>query len=433
MLGTMAQRTTHDAPAANRFARSGVFLLVGTLVSNLLSYAFFAVLSRRMSPADLGAVGSMINLSVIAGIPALGLQLVAARLVARRAHDRTRVRDLEIRLLKAAFWLGVTTAALLTVASPLLAIVLDITVGAALVLAVGMVPLAVLLAAQGLLQGRERFIALSAALALVGVGKVAAALLANRVGPDATAVVGLYVLGLLLVALFCLLLVLFDPVDRAGRAGLTRPLLAPPPGATARLVRLVAAAVVPTSGLLFLVSVDVLLARHELAAADSGHYTIGALFEKAAFWGMSFLATLFYPAMAHEARRRAALVRALTVTAGLGLVGTAGTAAVGNQLATLVGGPSFTSLGADLWRFVAFGVALALVQVLAYAGVAAASMRMGVAMWVVSTAAVTWVAMAGKTVSDVVTIMLICAIGLVAAGLYIERGTLLGGRVASRQ
>ena len=51
MLGTMAQRTAHDSPAANRFARTGTVLLLGTLASNVLSYGFFVVLSRPPRPS----------------------------------------------------------------------------------------------------------------------------------------------------------------------------------------------------------------------------------------------------------------------------------------------------------------------------------------------------------------------------------------------
>lgn len=431
MLGTMAQRTAHDSPAANRFARSGTVLLLGTLASNVLSYAFFVVLSRRLDQADLGAVGSLVNVSVIAGIPALGLQLVTARLVAHRAHDPQRARDLEIRLLKAALWFGVATAAALSLLSPLLAPALDVPVLASVVVALCMVPLTVLLSTQGLLQGRERFIALAVVLALGGVGKVTAALLAHQIGQGPTAVVGLYGITLVLVAGVGVAQVLFS--QRASWSRRTTGAGSPtaPSGGTARLLRLVAAAVVPTSGLLFLAGIDVLLARHHLAPAESGQYTIGALFEKAAFWGMAFLATLFYPAMADEERRRSALIRALSVTAGLGVLGTAGTAALGDHLARLVGGPSFEPLGADLWRFAAFGVALALVQVLAYAGIAAATVRMGIAMWVVSGAAVLSVALVADSVTDIVTILLVCAAGLVAAGLYIERETLLRPRPAS--
>jgi len=428
MLGTMAQRMAHDSPAANRFARSGAVLLAGTLVSNVLSYAFFVVLSRRVDQADLGGVGSMVNLSVILGVPALGLQLVAARLVARRAHHGDHGRDLERRLLRASIALGGGSALVLAALSPMVSKVLDVSVLTVLLLAGGLVPIAVLLATQGLLQGRERFTGLAVVLALAGVAKLLAALLASAVGSSGgrttALIVGLYGLGLAMVAAVGAAVALSGGRPTAGTAPAS-PGPDSSPRASARLVRLIAAAAVPTSGLLFLAGVDVLLARHHLSPADSGQYTIGALFEKAAFWGMTFLATLFYPAMTDATRRRGALVRALLVTGALGLLGTAVTAAAGDRLAGLVGGPTFVPLGADLWRFVAFGVALALVQVLAYAGVAAASVRMGVTMWVVSGAAVAWVALAGDSVGDIITIFLLSAAGLVAAGLLIERTTLL--------
>ena len=372
----------------------------------------------------------MINLSVIAGVPALGLQLVAARLVARRAGDESRVRDVEGRLMRAALVLGVGSAVALAALSPVLSHLLGVPVLTVVLLALCMVPFTVLLASQGLLQGRERFTALALVLALFGIGKILAALLAGRAGGGVGSVIALYGLALALVASAGVWAVF----ARAGRLRTpwvrtpTRPATVPhepPPGASAHLARLVAAAVVPTSGLLFLASVDVLLARNHLAPADSGQYTIGAIFEKAAFWGMTFLATLFYPAMADQARRRTALIRALVMTTALGVIGIVLTAALGEPLARLVGGPAFAPLGPDLWRFAAFGVALSLVQVLAYAGVAAATLRMGVAMWVVSGAAVLWIAWAGNSVTDIVTILLLCATGLVVAGLVIERGTLL--------
>jgi len=416
----MAQRTAHDAPASNRFARSGALLLVGTLVANLLSYAFFAVLSRRMDQADLGGVGSMINLSVIAGIPALGLQLVAARIVARRSHDAARLRYLEIRLLRASLVLGIAAAVVVAALAPSLARLLDVEITTVAFLGLSMIPLAVLLAAQGLLQGRERFATLSLVLALTGIGKFLAAVLADRVGAGVGPVILLYSTALVLVAACGAGLVVLPSRNQ------DHPTVHTPtrPGATARLIRLVAAAAVPTSGLLFLASVDVLLARHHLSAAESGQYTVGALFEKAAFWGTSFLATLFYPAMTDPVRRRGALIRALVVTAAVGLAGTVVTVALGEPLVKLVGGPAFVSLGPDLWRFTALGAALSLVQILAYAGVAVATVRMGLAMWLVAAGAFVWVGLRADTVTGLVTTMLAFAVVLVAIGLVIERRSL---------
>ena len=73
-----------DAP---RNTRSGAILLLGTLLANVASYAFFLVLSRALSDSDLGAIGSLINLTTVFAVPALGLQLVGARLVAVAHHE----------------------------------------------------------------------------------------------------------------------------------------------------------------------------------------------------------------------------------------------------------------------------------------------------------------------------------------------------------
>ena len=425
MLGTMTQGTAHDAPAANRFARSGTALLVGALTSNLLSYAFFVILSRYLSEGELGAVGSMVNLSVIATVPALGLQLVAARLVARRAHEPARVHPLERRLLGAGLALGVAVALVLALVSPAVARFLHVDVVTVIALAAALLPLTLAFTVQGLLQGRERFTALAVVLALSGVAKLVGAILAARLASGVTGVTVLYAAATAVVGVAGAAWVLATGGGLPASGEATRL------HGTARLARLVAAAIVPTSGLLFLASIDVLLARQHLSRDESGLYTMGSLFEKAGFWGMSFLATLFYPAMTHADRRRKALLRALGVTAGIGALGTLATALLGGPLVAIVGGPGFAELSSDVWRFTAYGVALALVQVLAYAGVAAATVRMGLAMWVVAGLGVVWVSLAGRSVQGVVTILLTCALALVAAGLVVERRTLGASRDAA--
>lgn len=418
MLRTMAQRLTHDAPAANRFAASGAALLAGTLTANALSYAFFVVLSRLLDAGELGAVGALVNLSVIATVPALGLQLVAARLIAARlasADDSPQAADAhEPAILRGALRLGTAIALALAVLTPALTRLLSVDALAVLALSAAMVPMTLTYAAQGILQGEERFGPLAAVLALSGVSKVVAAVGAAVLGAEVNVVIALYAAATLAVGGLAVWTV------RRGR----------PQGAPAtpwggrHLARLVAAAAVPTSGLLFLASMDVLLARHHLTDAESGTYTVGALFGKAAFWGTSFLATLFYPAMTDPQRRRSALVRALAVTAGAGVAGIALTLALGRPLVLVVGGPDYAALAPDAWRFTAFGVLLALVQVLGYAGVAAASVRMGVAMWAAGVVAVTVTLATATSVVDVVTVMLGSAAALVVAGLVIERRSL---------
>ena len=331
MLGTMAHREESTPgravsgsgagdgpPSRPPGARSGALLLVGTLTSNVLSYAFFALLSRTLDGDDLGAVGSLVNLTVLAAVPALGLQLVAARLVAHASSEpEASAHGVSRGVLRAAAGLGLLTGAVVAALSPLLAHLLHLQPLSVVIVGAAMLPTVVVFAAQGVLQGSERFVRLAVVLAAAGVAKFAAAWIAVRLGGGVGAVIVLFAMGWVAVAGIALAL-LPHPVAWIGQrgSGSARPL-----GGVRHLPRLVAAATVPTSGLLFLSSLDVLLARHHLAPDASGAYTVGALFEKAAFWGLGFLATLFFPAMAQRSRRQAALVRALAVTAAAGAVG----------------------------------------------------------------------------------------------------------------
>ena len=406
MLRTMAQRR------AGTGARAGGVLLAGTLAANILSYAFFAVLGRSLDTTELGAVGSVVNLSVLAAVPLLGLQLVAARLVSRGristdAHG-PEAQHVARGVVGPALSLGCVVAGVVAVLSPLLARMLHLDVPTLLVVALMMVPTAVVYAAQGVLQGLEQFGRLATVLAAAGVAKLVAAVGTALARGSVTLVVTLLAAGWVLVCV--LALALLPPSSRRGRG--TR---------VPHLPRLVASAVVPTSGLLFLSSVDVLLARHHLSGPASGAYTVGALFEKAAFWGLGFLATLHYPAMAQAQRRRGALVRALGMTAAAGAVGVAVTAAFGRQLVTIVGGPAYAAMGPVVWRFAALGVCLALVQVLAYAGLARAATPMGIALWLAGASVVGLTAVRHGGVTEVVDVMLGVAAVLVVAGLVIER------------
>jgi hypothetical protein len=319
--------------------------------------------------------------------------------------------------MRASVALGLLTAVVVAALSPVLAPLLHLSPLTVVAVGGAMLPTAVVFAAQGVLQGSERFVRLAVVLAAAGVAKFAAAWVVTRSGGGVGAVIALFALGWLAVAGIALLLLPRSAVRVRSGVGVERP---------RHLARLVAAAVVPTSGLLFLSSLDVLLARHHLAPDASGAYTVGALFEKAAFWGLGFLATLFYPAMAQRSRRRAALLRALVVTAGAGVVGVALTVVLGTFLVTVVGGADYAALGPALWRFTALGVCLALVQVIAYAGVADATTRMGVAKWAAGGVAAALTSTHHAGVDAVVDVMLVVAVALVVVGLVIERRSLLG-------
>lgn len=433
-------RTTSDAAARPVVSRalaqvtsalsSGGLLFAGTFLGALLGYAFFVVLGRSMTPDDLGAVGSLINLSTILTVPGLGLQLVTARGVASQsapAHGRSG-GPVDGGLLVGALLVGGVPALLLAVTAPLVAPLLHLpSVAPLVVLALSAVPMTVAFAALGVLQGAERFAALGLSALLVGVAKIASAVAASALGQGVLGVIGWYAVGWVVVAVVAGALA----VRGAGRGGAGEDDAGPDGSMTAPsrwaagIARARAGLVgsMPTAGLLVLSSLDLILARHHLSRDGSGVYTMGALFEKVAFWGPQFIATIYYPRMARPAERAAAVRAAVGMTAAVGVLGVLVAAVAGDLLTSFVGGRAYVGeLGHQAWVFTALGVALALVQVLVYADLADHRHGVGALVWVAVAVTVGAVALWHGSVAAVVTTVLVCVLGLlVVAGTVVAR------------
>lgn len=433
-------RTTSDAAARPVVSRalaqvtsalsSGGLLFAGTFLGALLGYAFFVVLGRSMTPDDLGAVGSLINLSTILTVPGLGLQLVTARGVASQsapAHGRSG-GPVDGGLLVGALLVGGVPALLLAVTAPLVAPLLHLpSVAPLVVLALSAVPMTVAFAALGVLQGAERFAALGLSALLVGVAKIASAVAASALGQGVLGVIGWYAVGWVVVAVVAGALA----VRGAGRGGAGEDDAGPDGSMTAPsrwaagIARARAGLVgsMPTAGLLVLSSLDLILARHHLSRDGSGVYTMGALFEKVAFWGPQFIATMYYPRMARPAERAAAVRAAVGMTAAVGVLGVLVAAVAGDLLTSFVGGRAYVGeLGHQAWVFTALGVALALVQVLVYADLADHRHGVGALVWVAVAITVGAVALWHGSVAAVVGTVLVCVLGLLlVAGTVVAR------------
>jgi hypothetical protein len=194
-------------------------------------------------------------------------------------------------------------------------------------------------------------------------------------------------------------------------------------------VREVLVATLSTAGLLSLVNVDVLLARHTLAPAAAGLYAAGAVFTKATYWGPQFLATLLYARMAGHTTRRWAVTAAVLLTVGGGAAGVLAVAVAGVAAVRLVAGPAYVGLGRTVALFAAFGTALAVVQVLVYAALAVGDRRLGVGAWLaVGAATAAVLGRPGLGLTGLVGTMLVVTSALAVAGLVLVlRGTRGGG------
>src|SRR6266540_1850760 len=119
--------------------RAGLTIAPAMAVANGLNYAFNLVMLRLLEPADYGALGALLAVILIGTVPGLALQAVVARHTALRAGDRRAV--------------------------PALAAFLHLGSSApALWLAANVLPLPIVSALQGMLQGAQHFGALAASM-----------------------------------------------------------------------------------------------------------------------------------------------------------------------------------------------------------------------------------------------------------------------------
>src|SRR6266536_681122 len=361
--------------AGPSLARAGLMVAPAMAVANGLNYAFNLVMLRLLEPAAYGALGALLAVILIGTVPGLALQAVVARHTALRAGDRRAVAELWSRTLVAVSWVSLGLGLAVAAAAPALAAFLHLgSIVPALWLAANILPLPLV----SVLQGVQRFGALAAALLLnagarlaVGVGLVAAGHGVD--GALAASVAGSVLAMLLPLTLLRPMLAGRGVPSGAPPGGPAVPSGAPRPApATAALGREVGAAALAFLGLLLLTNVDLLLARHYLAAEPSGLYAAGAVVAKIAYWAPQFVATIVFPRLATEAAaRRRLLARAAAAITALGVALMVVVAAAPELAVTLPFGAAYRDVGPDLPLFAALGTALALVQLLLFSGIAA--------------------------------------------------------------
>ena len=362
---TAGSSTEPDRPFG--LARAGALIGPAITAANLLQYVLQLAASRLLSPSGFGGFGALVGLGVIGAVPMLALQTVSARHVALRRDDPAARTAEASRLLAAAVKLaaGLTAAGLL--AAPLVAMFLHVPVAAAALLALSLGPLAVAGAAQGVLQGRERFAALATVFVLVSAGRVLGGAGALLLSSSVTSGVAGLAAGTLAGAGVALLAV------RRERA--PKPYGAEPAGFRRELWQALSGVL----ALLALGGADLLLARHLHPGATSGRYAAGSLVARGCFWAPQFVAVLVVPRV--SSGQPGVLRRAVAVVAGLGVVEVlvgllAPTAAI-----RLVFGPGYSSLVHVLALFALAGALLAVLQLLLQVGIAGGGSLVGRWAW----------------------------------------------------
>lgn len=374
----------------------------GSLLANIFGYSLFLLLNRELEADDLGAVASLLNLVIIAGVAALSTQLVSAWRVALRRPDA------QATALRTAAIVGLVVTAVVALLTPVIVPLLHLDGPLpVLLVAASMVPTCVTAAVQGSLQGAERFVALGAVYAVASLARATGGALAAWLGWGVTGVIALTTLASWVLAVGVIFLVR-DHVTRALRPDIPTQ------------VRRVLAGMAGTSALLVASTIDTPVARHVLSGDDSGAYAVLSLFAKAAFWGPAFLATVLFPHMSRSKGTRPLFV-AFGGTALIVAVGVAGSALLSDPLVRIVGGPDYTHLGSLVPAFTALGGAWALAQVLVFWGAARGRHVVGYLVWLaVGLATVVVVLWRDASVGEVATTFLTASLVVAVVGVAVS-------------
>lgn len=361
------------------------WVTAGAMSANALSYVLYLLAGRLLLPAGYGMFASLVTAQLVLAVPALALQAVIARGIARDragaggAADAVGTAD-GARVL--TYRTAAIVAVLAAVATPLLAAALD-TPAAAAAAAMAMAPMLVLLAGeQGVLQGRERFAALGAVLGAAGVGKVLPAAVVLLAGGGATAALAASTAGTAAAVLAARGVVVRTDAERAvadradrtvagGRTVAGRATAAPSAVLRASQVQLV---------LIALTSVDLIMARIVLSGTDAGVYAMGSVATKAAFWLPAAVGVVLYPRMARPEHSLHAVRSTLATLTVLG-VAVVACAAVAAPLVPVLVGDQYRPVVGLLWLFALVGAAFAVLQGALLSTIARDATRLAVLAW----------------------------------------------------
>jgi len=359
----MAQR------GGTSLARAGVLLGVASVLSNALGYGLTVLLTRSFGPAEYGALGALLGVGLIGGIPAGALTYVLAR---RTAAAELPAGANERAGLRLSITVGAVVGGLVIVLAPVADAFFHLgSPWPALWLGVMLLPYSVQGALLGGLLGHERYTAFAAGQLLTALARFAAGVV--------TALLALSVAG----AMAALAVGTFAAA--AGLWWMCGPASWSVPGRSRDLLADLARACSAIAGVIVLSNVDLLLARHFLSPAESGAYALAALFGKACLWGAQFVPALVFPRLARDGSGRGLLLRSAAAAGGVGLAGILVAAVAAGPVVRAIAGddPGYAEAVNLAVPFAILGTLWALVQLALLAAVAAGDPRPGRLLWVV--------------------------------------------------
>jgi len=351
------------------FLHSAGSIAVAMAVMSVATYAFQMVAARLLGPQQYGAVAALMNVLLVVGVLALGLQATAAR---RISAEPEHVAQIERNILRVTYRAALALGLLVLVLAPVIDRVLKLdSLPTAALVAVAVVPITIMGGQAGILQGERRWFPLGVIYIASGVPRVVFGTALMMWRPTETwAMVGV-VLGA------------FVPVvvgtyalrrkrdntnhsdSHAGRAIVVETLH----NSQALLAFFV------------LSNVDVIIARNVLDPHAAGLYAGGVILTKAVLFAPQFVVVIAFPSMSSAKERRTALMRSLGLVALLGTGFILGAWLLRDIAMIFVGGDQYADIEGKLWVFAILGTALSMLQLLVYSVLARQGRMSAYVVW----------------------------------------------------
>lgn len=375
--------------------RSGTGIAIAMGVMHLGTFGFTIAAAWLLEVPDYGALTATMNLLMVLAVPALGIQATAAR---RIAADPDHVTQIDTVIRRITWRMSLLLGAVVLLLAPVVDRLLQLDdMALAVLVAVAVVPLNLVGAYVGILQGERRWLVLGLVYLANGVPRLLLGLSFMLWHPSAFVAV-----AVVAACSFLPVLIGHWALRRHPRPDLRT--------SAAHRVRPVIRETIHNSQALLaffaLFNLDVIVARNALDHHDAGLYAGGVTLAKALTYLPQFVVVVAFPAMASAGQRTRALTRSLGLTAALGLVTTAGVWLL-SGLALLVIGHQYVEIQGRLWAFALLGTVLSLVQLLVYSVLARQGRRATYVLWVGLVAMVV-----GGLTMDTVNSLLLWVIGV---------------------
>jgi len=367
------------ATETGRKLRSGAIIAVAMGVMNICTYGYTVLTAHVIGKESYGAFSALMGALLIVSVLSLGLQATGARRISSTPDQVTAIERVVLDVgLRSALILGAVCLLL----APVLNSVLHLnSLPTALLVAVSAVPLTYMGAQAGVLQGERRWEPLALLYLAQGVGRLGFGLVLILVWPTEFAAMAGVALGAWLPVL-------------VGWLALRQPRAQVPhsdghPGLD--LLREVGHSSQALLAFFALSNADILVARATMSHSEAGLYAAGLIMAKAILFLPQFVVVYAFPSLSQESTSRRTLALALSMSAGLGLVGVLATLLFPDLALRFVGGSEFEAIANDLWKFAIVGTLLAMIQLLVYSALARRQGRAVILIW---TALVVLVALA---------------------------------------